>query len=91
MYIPRDRKCSEFSEKPGEGKLEEWTSSMKFALQIMKVPTEDQAEIIKQHLKDEAKLTIMYVMKDTDQRATKKFYALRETYGDRVPLGTWLK
>lgn len=62
---------------------------MKSALQIMKIPAEDQAEFIKQHLQDEAKLTVKYMV--ADQSAAKIFDALRETYGDKVPLGTRLK
>ncbi|KAL2086778.1 hypothetical protein ACEWY4_017837 [Coilia grayii] len=91
VYIPRDRKCSDFSGKQGEVKVEEWISLMKSALQVMKIPAEDQAEFVKQHLKDEAKLTVKYMVKDIDQSATKIFDALCETYGDKVPIGTRLK
>lgn len=90
VYIPRERKYPEFSGKRGEG-VEEWIASMKSALQMMKIPAEDQAEFIKQHLKDEARLTVKYMVKATEQGVTKIFDALRETYGDKVPLGTRLK
>ena len=91
VYIPRDRKISDFNGKQGDVDIEEWISSMKSALKVMKVPIDDQAEFIKQYLKGEAKLTVKYVMDDEADDAAGIFGALRKTYGDKVPLGTRLK
>lgn len=43
VYIPRERKISDFNGKPSDVDVEEWISSMQSALQVMKVPIEDQA------------------------------------------------
>ena len=91
VYIPRDRKISDFTGKPGDVDVEEWISSMKSTLQVKKIPVEDQAEFIKQHLKEEAKLTVKYVAEDRGKDAAGIFEALRKTYGDQAPIGTRLK
>lgn len=64
---------------------------MKSAIQVMKIPVEDQAEFVKQHLKEEAKLTVKYVAEDRGMDAAGIFEALRKTYGDQAPIGTQLK
>ena len=81
LYIPRYRKISDFNGKQGDVDIEEWISSMQSALQVMKVPKEDQAEFIKQYLKGEAKLTVKYVADDRAKDAAGIFEALRKTYG----------
>lgn len=91
VNIPRDRKCPDFSGKTGDPNVEEWISAMQSVLRVMKIPAEDQSEFVKQHLKDEAKLTVKYMVKDEDQSAKKIYDELRKTYGDKVPLGTRLK
>ncbi len=63
IYIPRERKLPDFTgcvSKPGELSVEEWVASMKSAFQVMRVPTEDRVELVKQHLKDEAKATVKF-------------------------------
>lgn len=94
IYIPRDRKLPEFSgcvSKPGELSIEEWVASMKSAFQVMRVPTEDWIELLKQHLKDEAKATVKFMMDGKDETVDNIFTVLLDTYGDKVPIGTRLK
>lgn len=94
IYIPRDRKLPEFSgcgSKPGELSIEEWVTSMKSAFQVMRVPTEDRVELVKQHLKDEAKATVKFMMDEKEETVDNIFSVLRDTYGDKVPIGTRLK
>ena len=93
IYIPRDHKLTDFTgtTKPGEGSVEEWIVSMKSAFRVMKVPEEDQVELIKQHLKGEAKDTVKFMMEEVDNSVESIFQLLQETYGDKVPIGTRLK
>ncbi|GAA6102663.1 uncharacterized protein LOC107716059 [Tachysurus ichikawai] len=94
IYIPRDRKLPEFSgcgSKPGELSIEEWVSSMKSAFQVMRVPAEDRVELVKQHLKDEAKATVKFMMGGKEETVDNLFFVLLDTYGDKVPIGTRLK
>ncbi|KAI5609495.1 hypothetical protein C0J50_9467, partial [Silurus asotus] len=94
IYIPRDRKLPEFSgcgSKPGELSIEEWVSSMKSAFQVMRVPVEDRVELVKQHLKDEAKATVKFMMDGKEETVDNLFSVLLDTYGDKVPIGTRLK
>lgn len=93
IYIPRDHKLTDFTgtTKPGEGSVEEWIVSMKSAFRVMKVPEEDQVELIKQHLKGEAKDTVKFMMEEVDNNVESIFQLLQETYGDKVPIGTRLK
>lgn len=94
IYIPRDRKLPEFTgrvSKPGELSVEEWVSSMKSAFQVMRVPTEDRVEMVKQHLKDEAKATVKFMMEGKVELTDNMFEVLLDTYGDKVPIGTRLK
>lgn len=93
LYIPRDRKLPEFSgcpAKPGEISIEEWVASMKSAFQVMRVPAEDHVEFVKQHLKDEAKATVRFMLGGKEDSAESIFKVLLETYGDKVPIGTRL-
>ncbi|KAL7883683.1 hypothetical protein SRHO_G00013410 [Serrasalmus rhombeus] len=94
IYIPRDRKLPDFSgcpTKPGDLTVEEWIASMKSAFQVMRVPEEDQVEFAKQHLKDEAKLTVRFMLKGEESSVKDIFDTLCQTYGDKVPIGTRLK
>ncbi|XP_051549719.1 uncharacterized protein LOC127438277 [Myxocyprinus asiaticus] len=94
IYIPRDRKLPEFSgrsDKAGELSIEEWVASMKSAFQMMKVPAEDHVELAKQHLKDEAKATVRFMLGGGEKSADDIFEVLLDTYGDKVPVGTRLK
>ncbi len=93
IYIPRDHKLTDFTgtTKPGEGGVEEWILSMRSAFRVMKVPDEDQVELIKQHLKGEAKDTVKFMLKEGDNSVESIFKLLQETYGDKVPIGTRLK
>ncbi|KAL1270790.1 hypothetical protein QQF64_029806 [Cirrhinus molitorella] len=94
IYIPRDRKLPEFScrsANAGELSVEEWVASMKSAFQVMRVPVEDRAEFVKQHLRDEAKATVRFMLGDREKSADDIFKVLLETYGDKVPVGTRLR
>lgn len=94
IYIPRDRKLPDFTgcmSKPGELSIEEWVASMKSAFQVMRVPTEDRVELVKQHLKDEAKATVKFMMDGKEESVDNIFTVLLDTYGDKVPIGTRLK
>ncbi len=93
IYIPRDHKLTDFTgtTKPGEGGVEEWIISMRSAFRVMKVPEEDQVELIKQHLKGEAKDTVKFMLTEGDNNVESIFRLLQETYGDKVPIGTRLK
>lgn len=94
IYIPRDRKLPEFSgrsTKTGELSVEEWVASMKSAFQVMRVPAEDRVELAKQHLKDEAKATVRFMLGDGEKSTDDIFKVLLDTYGDKVPIGTRLK
>ncbi|RXN33232.1 Transposon Ty3-I Gag-Pol poly [Labeo rohita] len=94
IYIPRDRKLPDFTgcvSKPGDLSIEEWVASMKSAFQVMRVPTEDRVELVKQHLKDEAKATVKFMMDGKEESVENIFTVLLDTYGDKVPIGTRLK
>lgn len=92
--IPRDRKLPDFTgcvSKPGDLSIEEWVASMKSAFQVMRVPTEDRVELVKQHLKDEAKATVKFMMDGKVESVENIFTVFLDTYGDKVPIGTRLK
>ncbi|KAI4904285.1 hypothetical protein NFI96_007443, partial [Prochilodus magdalenae] len=94
MYIPRDRKLPEFggcSTKSGDLTVEEWIAAMKSAFKVMKVPDEDRIELVKQQLKDEARMTVKFMLKGKEEDVEEIFTTLEETYGDKVPIGTRLK
>ncbi|XP_042624230.1 uncharacterized protein cuzd1.1 [Cyprinus carpio] len=94
IYIPRDRKLPDYTgsvSKPGDLSIEEWVASMKSAFQVMRVPTEDRVELVKQHLKDEAKATVKFMMDGKEESVDNIFTVLPDTYGDKVPIGTRLK
>lgn len=57
----------------------------------MRVPVEDQVELTKQHLKDEARATVKFMLRDSEKSADDVFKVLLDTYGDKVPIGTRLK
>ncbi len=48
-------------------------------------------ELIKQHLKGEAKDTVKFMLTEGDNNVESIFRLLQETYGDKVPIGTRLK
>lgn len=62
LYIPREKKCSDFTGSPAQGEpcVEEWIASMKSCFKIARVPEEDKIELLRQHLKGEAKLTVKF-------------------------------
>ncbi len=94
VYIPRDRKLPEFSgcrSKPGELSIEEWISSIKSAFKVMKIPEEDRIEFVKQYLKDEAKMTVKFMLNEKEKSVDEIFDALDQTYGDKLPMGSRLK
>lgn len=63
---------------------------MKSAFQVMRVPAEDHVEFVKQHLKDETKATVRFMLGGKEDSAESIFKVLLETYGDKVPIGTRL-
>ncbi len=94
VYIPRDRKLPEFSgcrSKPGELSIEEWISSIKSAFKVMKIPEDDRIEFVKQYLKDEAKMTVKFMLNEKEKSVDEIFDALDQTYGDKLPMGSRLK
>ncbi len=94
VYIPRDRKLPEFSgcrSKPGELSIEEWISSMKSAFKLMKIPEEDRIEFVKQYIKDEAKMTVKFMLNEKEKSVDEIFDSLDQTYGDKLPMGSRLK
>lgn len=94
VYIPRDRKLPEFSgcqAKPGELSVDEWIISMKSALKVMKIPEEDKILFVKQYLKDEAKMTVKFVLNEGEKSVDEIFETLNQTYGDKIPIGSRLK
>lgn len=94
VYIPRDRKLPEFSgcsTKPGDLTVEEWVTAMKSAFKVMKVPDDDRIELVKQQLRDEAKMTVRILLKGKEKEVGEIFTTLLQTYGDKVPIGTRLK
>lgn len=95
VFIPRECKLLEFSgssKKPSEVSIEEWVASMKSAFCAMRVPEDEQAELAKQQLRDEARATVKYMLDSHKQKSVKAIFdILTETYGDKVPAGTRLK
>ncbi|XP_041958650.1 uncharacterized protein cuzd1.1 [Alosa sapidissima] len=93
LYIPRERKCSDFTGSPSQGEpcVEEWIVSMKSCFKISRVPEEDKIELLRQHLKGEAKLTVKFMLREDTTDVQKVFEVLEKTYGDKVPIGTRLK
>ncbi len=57
----------------------------------MSVSTEDPVELVKQHLKDEAKATVKFMIDGKEECVDNIFTFLLDTYGDKVPIGTRLK
>ncbi len=88
IYILRDHKLTGTT-KPGEGGVEEWILSMRSAFRVVKVPEEDQMELIKQHLKGEATDTVKFMLTKGDNSVESIFRLLQETYRDKVPIGMW--
>lgn len=93
VYIQRDRKCSDFSgsKNNDEQSIEEWVAAMKSYFKVCKIPEEDQVELLKQHLKGEAKLTVRLMLEDGSPDIKSVFKVLEEVYGDKVPVGTRLR
>ncbi|KAJ8361970.1 hypothetical protein AAFF_G00409060 [Aldrovandia affinis] len=93
VFIQRDRRCPDFSgsTSPGEVSVAEWIASMKAYFQVCKVPEEDQVEVLKQHLKGEAKFTVKLKLESGAKSADEIFLALKEVYGDKTPIGVRLR
>ncbi|KAJ8378736.1 hypothetical protein AAFF_G00236560 [Aldrovandia affinis] len=64
---------------------------MKAYFQVCKVPEEDQVEVLKQHLKGEAKFTVKLKLESGAKSVDKIFLALKEVYGDKTPIGVRLR
>ena len=93
LYIPRERKCSDFTGSPAQGEpcVEEWIASMKSSFKVARVPEEDKIELLRQHLKGEAKLTVRFLLSEGNTDVTKVFDVLEKTYGDKAPVGARLR
>jgi len=93
VYIQRDWKYSDFSgaQERGEPCVEDWIASMKSGLRVGPVPEEDQVELLKQHLKGEAKLTVRFMLEGVVANVQGVFRVLEETYRDTAPIGTCVK
>ena len=93
VYIQRDRKCTDFSGNKGNEDpcIEEWVASMKSYFKVCKIPQEDQVELVKQHLKGEAKLTVRLRLEDNTTDIKSVFKILEEVYGDKAPVSTRLR
>lgn len=94
IYVHRDRKLADFSGCPGKSGddcVEEWIAAMRSAFQVMKVPEADRVELVKQHIKDEARATVKFMLDGAGESVEGIFEVLLQTYGDKVPIGTRLK
>lgn len=93
VYVQRDRKCTDFTGSKGSDEqcIEEWIASIKSYFKVCKIPDEDKVELIKQHLKGEAKLTVRLMLESSATDAEAVFKVLEEVYGDKVPVGTRLR
>ncbi|XP_076730651.1 retrovirus-related Pol polyprotein from transposon 412 [Maylandia zebra] len=94
IYVHRDRKLADFSGCPGKSGddcVEEWIAAMRSAFQVMKVPEADRVELVKQHIKDEARATVKFMLDGAVESVEGIFEVLLQTYGDKVPIGTRLK
>ena len=93
LYIPRERKFSDFTGYPVQGEpcVEEWIASIKSCFKIARIPEEDKIELLRQHLKGEAKLTVRFLLSEENTDVTKVFDVLEKKYGDKVPVGTRLR
>lgn len=98
VYIQRDRKCPDFSgsSSTGEMTIVEWTAAMKSYFKVCRVPAEDQVELLKQHLKGEAKFTAKLCLEEEIKEGEAKtaediFKALARVYGDKTPIGVRLR
>ena len=93
VYVQRDRKCGDFSgsKDKGEPIVEEWVASMKSYFKVGRVTEEDQVELLKQHLKGEAKQTVKFMLDETATNVKQVFEVLEEAYGDKAPVSVRLR
>ncbi|XP_023807866.1 uncharacterized protein LOC111946903 [Oryzias latipes] len=94
VVIHRDRKLPDFgggSVRGGDESVEEWIAEMKSAFRVMKTPHDDRVELVKQHLKGEAKATVKFMLTEPIDSVEEIFDILIQTYGDKTPIGTRLK
>ncbi|XP_048085551.1 uncharacterized protein LOC125285245 [Alosa alosa] len=71
--------------------IEEWIAAVKSYFSVCKIPDEDKVELIRQHVKGEAKVTVKLRVKDDETDIVKVFKMLEEVYGDKVPVGIRLR
>ncbi len=53
---------------------------MKSTFQVMRVPTEDRVELVKRHLKNEAKATMKFMMDGKEKCVDNIFTVLRQLW-----------
>ena len=93
VFIQRDRKCPDFSGSQSQGEMciEEWIAALKSHFVVCKIPDEDKVELVKQHLKGEAKVTLKLMVEDETTDIANVLKILREVYGDKAPVGIRLR
>ncbi len=52
---------------------------MKSAFQVMRVPTKDRVDLVKEHLKDEVKATVRFIMDGKEESVDNIFTVLLDT------------
>ena len=93
VFIQRDRKCPDFSGSQSQGEMciEEWIAALKSHFVVCKIPDEDKVELVKQHLKGEAKVTLKLMVEDDTTDIANVLKILREVYRDKAPVGIRLR
>lgn len=88
VYVQRDRKCTDFSggKEKGELCVEEWITSMKSHFRMCRVSGDDQVDLLKQHLKGEAKQTVKFMLEEASVNTRDVFDVLQDVYGDKAPV-----
>lgn len=93
VYIQRDRKCPDFSGSQSQDDMcvEEWVAAVKTHFAVCKTPASDQVELVKQHLRGEAKKTVKLCLEEGTSNIEAVFELLEGVYGDKVPVGIRLR
>lgn len=93
VFIQRDRKCPDFSGSQSQGEMfiEEWIAALESYFVVCKIPDQDKVELVKQHLKGEAKATLKLMVEDDATDIVNVLQILREVYGDKAPVGIRLR
>lgn len=93
VYVQRDQKCCDFSgsKEKGEPGVDDWILSMKSYFKVGQVSEEDQVELLKQHLKGEAKQTVRFMLSENSEDVKAVFEVLEEAYGDKALVSVRLR